>query len=127
MRLTGSASMRTMLVLVVSMLGASMPVDAQVVRCDIASKYQCDARSGCRPLAPTIWNVVDPKQRSITRCDGKGCDTIPAQFSISGTFINIAVPDRGLLAKLSSDGSSFSEVATLAGAVLVSFGSCRPQ
>ncbi len=37
----------------------------------------------------------------------------------------IDVPGRGMLAKLSNDGSGFVEVATIETQVLISFGSCK--
>lgn len=100
---------------------------AQVLRCDISSKNQCDAGSGCRRVGASTWNVIDIPRKTIARCDAKGCDTYAAQFAVSGAFINIALPANGMLAKLSSDGTSFLETVTLANVALVSFGSCRPQ
>lgn len=104
-----------------------MPATAQVLRCDIGSKFQCDAGSGCKQAKTGIWNFVDLARRTIARCDPKGCDTYPAQFAVSGAFINIGLPDRGMMAKLSSDGTTFVETATLANTVFVSFGVCRQQ
>ena len=100
---------------------------AQVLRCDINTKYQCAPSGGCTTVTPTIWNIIDLGKRTVSRCDAKGCDTYPAQFAVSGAFINIALPERGMLAKASADWSSFSEVATLTNVVLVSFGRCTQQ
>lgn len=99
----------------------------QTLRCQIDLKHQCDAGSGCRRVQPTIWNLIDLTEQTISRCDAKGCDTYPARFSVSGAFINIALPERGMMARLKSDGGSFTEVATLADATLISFGVCRRQ
>lgn len=109
------------------LLALPTAADAQVLRCEISSKYRCDAGSGCQKTGMTIWNIVDLTRQTISRCDAKGCDTYQAQFAISGAFINIAVPANGMLAKLSSDGTMFLETATQMNAALVSFGSCRPQ
>ena len=100
---------------------------AQVLRCDIASKYRCDASGGCQKVAAGVWNIVNFPRQTVSRCDSKGCDTYSAQFVTSGAFINIALPANGMLAKMSSDGSMFLETATLMGTALVSFGACREQ
>jgi hypothetical protein len=97
---------------------------AQVLRCDISAKYRCELSAGCTTVTPTVWNIIDVANRTVSRCDAKGCDTYTAQFSVSGDFINIALPERGMLAKASTDWRSFSEVATLTNVVLVSFGGC---
>lgn len=99
----------------------------QTVRCQIDLKHQCDAGNGCQRVQPTIWNFIDLTEQTISRCDAKGCETYPARFSVSGAFLNIAVPERGVMARLKSDGGSFTEVATLADATLISFGACRRQ
>ena len=121
---------RSVLSLLTLLLGTSLgsqPAAAQVLRCDIATKYQCDAGSGCQRAAPGLWNVIDLQKQTISRCDSKGCDTYPARFAVSGAYINIALPERGMMAKLASDGSTFMETASLTNAVLVSFGSCKRQ
>jgi hypothetical protein len=93
--------------------------------CTITEKTQCAQGQGCQPVANTIIIRINPEQQVYSRCDAKGCDDYQAQFTVSGAFINIAVPANGLLAKLTADGSSFTEVATLGTAVLLSYGTCR--
>lgn len=108
-------------------VAGSISAHGQTLRCQIDLKHQCNAGSGCQRVQPTIWNFIDLTEQTISRCDAKGCDTYPARFSVSGAFINIALPERGMMAKLKSDGGSFTEVATLADATLISFGACRRQ
>ena len=93
--------------------------------CTITEKMQCAQGQGCQSVKNTIVVRIDMERRIYSRCDAKGCDDLQAQFSNSGTFTNIAVPQSGLLSKLTTDGSSFTEVATFATFVLVSFGYCR--
>ena len=97
---------------------------AQELRCEILQKYVCEA-AGCKSVPAKVWNLVDAAKRIYARCDSNGCDKYDAQFSVSGTFINIDVLGRGLTAKVATDGSSFHEVATLTHVIYVSFGSCR--
>ena len=120
---------RRAILLVVPFVVLLLPpsASAQALRCDIATKYRCDASGGCQKVAASVWNIIDVAKQTIARCDAKGCDTYSAQFAVSGDFVNIALPMNGMLAKMSSDGSSFMETATLTGVALVSFGSCRAQ
>ena len=93
--------------------------------CTITEKMQCAQGQGCQQVENQIVIRFDGERQVYSRCDAKGCDDLKAQFSGSGGFINIDVLGRGILAKLSRDGSTFTEVVTLANFVLVSFGSCR--
>ena len=102
------------------------PVSAYAeTTCTASEKLQCLSGSGCQAVEPTIVVRLNPNLGTYSRCDAKGCDDYQAQYSSSGMFINIALPERGLLAKMAVDGSYFTEVATLATAVLVTFGSCK--
>ena len=93
--------------------------------CAITEKLQCAPGEGCQPIQNTIIIRINSEQHIYSRCNANGCNDYQAEFNTSGIFINIAVPSNGLLAKLTIDGSSFTEVATLATAVLLSFGTCR--
>jgi hypothetical protein len=92
--------------------------------CTITEKLQCAQGQGCQSVKNTIIVRIDTERQIYSRCDAKGCDEFQPQFNVSGKFTNIAVPANGLLAKLATDGSSFTEVATLGTAVLLSFGFC---
>lgn len=103
------------------------PAAAQsLLRCTIAEKRTCAPHVGCQAAPAALWNIVDVKNQTISRCDSKGCDTYPAVFATSGAFINIGVPQRGYMAKMSINGAFFSEVATQGEVILLSFGSCSP-
>ena len=93
--------------------------------CTITEKFQCAQGQGCQSVKNTIVVRIDIDRQAYSRCDANGCDERQGQFSISGEFINIALPENGLLAKLIRDGSHFTEVATLGTNVLLSFGSCN--
>ena len=83
--------------------GIVPPGRAAELRCEIATKNAC-GETGCRPGNITVWNLIDLEARRYSRCDRKSCDHYPANISVSGLFYNIAVPERGMLAKLSQDG-----------------------
>lgn len=93
--------------------------------CTITEKFQCAQGQGCQPVKNSIIIRMNVEKQGYSRCDAKGCDDFTAQFALSGAFINIAMPANGMLAKLTSDGASFTEVATLGTSVYLSFGSCR--
>jgi hypothetical protein len=93
--------------------------------CAITEKWQCAPSQVCQQLENKIVIRIDMNRQIYSRCDAKGCDDFQADFSNSGVFINIALPAKGLLAKLTNDGSSFTEVATLGSIAFISFGSCR--
>lgn len=95
------------------------------ITCTINQKHSCAPQQGCKPVKVTIVLRMDPKSGTYSRCDAKGRDDFEAQFSRSGVFVNIALPKKGLMAKMSVDGSMFLEVATLSDVALVSYGSCK--
>ena len=93
-------------------------------RCDVKQKFLCN-QTGCQSTAPTIFSRIDTDQRTYSRCDQKGCDDYQAAISRSGDFMLIALPERGLLAKVSLSNGGFLEVATLGLDAYVSYGQCR--
>ena len=105
---------------------SSVPALADPLRCEIAQKFSCSS-AGCATGQIGIFNVIDVESGKFSRCDTKGCDDYSANFTRSGVYINVDVPGREMVAKLSVDGSQFVEVATLMNVVLVSFGACKPQ
>ena len=93
------------------------------VRCDVHEKHRCLA-GGCSSVNPSVFIGLDHEAGIYERCDAKGCDVYAATFARSGEFVNIALPERGLLAKLSLEDGQFPEVATLGLDTLTSFGTC---
>lgn len=113
--------MRSIIVLgvYVSFTGSS---GAATVKCQITQKYNCSSNS-CENVVPTITSHIDTKGSTYSRCDAKGCDDYRASVTKSGDFINIALPERGMLAKISID-NGFVEVATVGLTTLISYGVC---
>ena len=79
---------------------------------------------------------IDTKPLNRTRSSGPRPHFVPSgwlavldAFDLvgrqRGAFTNIEVPGRGMLAKVSLDGSQFVEVVTLGTGVLISYGACR--
>jgi len=117
--------MRLQLLILITIWTISNPANAQTVRCDIGTKFACIAASGCNDNPPGVWNVIDFTTNSFSRCDKNGCDTYEMSPTRSGLYISIDVPGHGMFAKMSADGSQYTEAVSLGTDVLVSFGSCR--
>ena len=96
-----------------------------VTRCTIFEKMICGQGKTCESIKNEIVIQLEFEKQIYSRCDAKGCDNYKAQFYPSGEYINISVGERGVLAKLSRDGSSFVEAATIGNQILLSFGSCK--
>jgi hypothetical protein len=94
------------------------------VRCDVDAKFSCGPR-GWEGVAPGTSARIGPERWVYSRCDARGCDDHDALISRSGDFVNVALPEHGMLAKLSLSDGGFVEVATLGTAALVSYGRCR--
>ena len=112
------------LALVSVLVGLTSPAFGSGLRCDISSKFACGP-DGCIKNALGIWNLIDFDASQFSRCDRNGCDHYSMTHTVSGLFSNIDIPGRGMLAKVSLDGSQYVEVVTLGTDVLVSYGSCK--
>ena len=109
------------------------PAIAQSLRCEIKTKYVCEA-NGCQPAAPSVWNIIDPAKRTYARCDKKGCDVHDALIGHSGAFMTFQVGPSTIAKMATIDAPpadlkafSFHEIATQMHSVYVSFGSCKPN
>lgn len=103
----------------------------------------------CRPLVqhtcgPTGCSTTEklgpvfvrwtPAESLYERCGGsKPCDRYPATVSYSGSWTNVAVPDRAVLARLTPGAarpggkSTYVEVATLGNEALIYYGRCQQE
>ena len=103
------------------------PAVAAKYICEVSAKFVCGSDTGCQKNPIGVWNEIDTEQLTLARCDRKGCDRYKAIFATSGAFINISLPQNGMLAKISLIDSKFVEVATVMTAVFVSHGQCRQE
>src|SRR5262245_9478503 len=99
---------------------------AAPLSCVITAKFAC-MPAGCGPVETGMFSVIDMQTGSFSICDRRGCDEYQATFSSSGQYIVIDLPGRGMVAKMSANGSEYLEVATLGTNTVISFGSCKPQ
>jgi hypothetical protein len=115
-------SAKAVVVLTTALAGCSASANASV-RCVIQPKYSCSPE-GCESVKPSVSIRIDPERGTYSRCDFKGCDDYAAAISRSGDFVNVALPERGMLAKVSTSDGGFVEIVTLGLGTLVSYGTC---
>src|SRR5262249_14163271 len=113
------------LVLLITLVLIPTATLGQTITCKVSTNFSCEA-AGCAPAHLGTWRVIDLSKKTYSRCDLRGCDEYDAQFALSGEFVVIDVPGRGLTAKLAADRTTFLEVVTFGSMALVSFGSCEP-
>ena len=120
--------MRRFVLATAAALLIASPAAAGTWRCQPVQKVACSGGDSC-PAAATAgaYNRIDFAQNQYSRCDDKGCDPYRAVISKSGAFINIEVPGRSMLAKMTEDGKAYLEVFTVLGTVVVSHGICAPE
>ena len=112
------------LMLAASLATTASHAAAAPMRCDWASRQQCDPSGPCRPINNRAWSTIDLKAGRLQRCDPQGCDTYKALLTPSGLYTLAEVPGRGLLLKVSADGHA-THVASIMNTVIVYQGRCR--
>ena len=119
--------MKPLVVALLATAALGVPAGAQErLICAIDQKFHCDPGEGCRRISSgSSYNRIDLERRTFARCDNKGCEDYPANFTQSGRFINIDF-SPGAMAKLGPDMQLF-EVATLWLGAWISYGTCREQ
>lgn len=94
--------------------------------CEMTSGSICGP-DGCKTVKPVTNVRWHPGTKQYQRCGGGSpCDDYTAQVAYSGSWANIAVPDRALMARLTGSGE-FMEVLTQMDTAYVYYGLCRPM
>lgn len=85
----------------------------------ICSKHECNKRDTKSTL------VLDKKNETITRCDGKDCETFGAEFEQTGVYFNIQTKGPvGTLIRVLGD-SRYKEITTVALDAYIANGECK--
>lgn len=85
----------------------------------ICSKRGCEEREGSSTYIR--WT---PKTGRLERCGGaSGCDVYNTQVSYSGVWTNVAVPEHGMITRVTA-GGEYVEVLTQMSRVFVYHGHC---
>jgi len=92
--------------------------------CEPKIKFRVD-KKGARRVRNNVWIKINLKNKLYARCDKNGCSKCDLKYFSSGIYTNIALPNCGGFIKLSNDGSTFVDVASLMNIVFVSYGACK--
>jgi hypothetical protein len=98
----------------------------QTLNCQVSSGQICGLE-GCKSAKPVTSVRWHPNSKKYQRCGGNAqCDDYTAQVAYSGSWANISVPERSMLARLTASGQ-FVEVVTQMDSVYVYHGQCQPM
>ena len=87
------------------------------------TRVEACTRKGCKEGKPVVEVRWEPNGL-YQRCDAKGCDSYQPNVSYSGIWTNIAIPESGMMARITADGQ-YMEVATINDTALVYHGQCK--
>jgi hypothetical protein len=69
--------------------------------------------------------ILDKKKETITRCEGKNCETFPAKFNQTGVFVNVQTEGPvGTLIRILGD-SRYKEITTVGLDAYIANGNCE--
>lgn len=86
----------------------------------VCTKHECVKRS----IKATL--LLDKKAKTITRCEGKNCETYPAEFNQTGVFFNVQTEGPvGTLIRILGD-SRYKEITSVALDAYIANGTCEP-
>ncbi|MBM3579620.1 MAG: hypothetical protein FJX34_02460 [Alphaproteobacteria bacterium] len=84
----------------------------------LCNKHECNKRD----IEATL--VLDKKDKTVTRCEGKNCETFEAEFEQTGVYFNIQTKGPvGTLIRVLGD-SRYKEITTVALDAYVANGEC---
>lgn len=85
----------------------------------ICTKWKCAKRD------TETFLILDKKKERISRCEGKTCDTFPAEFRQTGVFYNVQTRGPiGTLIRILGD-SRYKEITTVGLDAYVANGNCE--
>lgn len=87
------------------------------------TRVEACGREGCKEGKPVVEVRWEPSG-TYQRCDTNGCDSYQPKVSYSGIWANIAIPESGMMARITADGQ-YMEVATINDTALVYHGQCK--
>ena len=93
-------------------------------KCTPKTSFTCSA-TGCKKGKNTGWLLLDFKEAKYERCDSIGCESFPFNYTRQGDYSTFGNAQAAL--KLKNDASFYSESASDAEKVIVTFGSCAPR
>jgi hypothetical protein len=96
----------------------------QKIECTPKSGFVCDKHE-CSKRQNKAILTLDKKNETITRCEGKNCESFPAQFEQTGIYFNIQTKGPvGTLIRILGD-SRYKEITTIALDAYITNGECK--
>ena len=96
----------------------------QKIECTPKSGFICDKHE-CSKRENKAILTLDKKNETITRCEGKNCESFPAQFEQTGIYFNIQTKGPvGTLIRILGD-SRYKEITTIALDAYIANGECK--
>ncbi len=94
------------------------------LKCEPKSGFICTKRE-CPKRDIKAVLILDKKKESISRCEGKVCETFPAKFNQTGVFFNIQTEGPvGTLIRVLGD-SRYKEITTVGLDAYIANGECN--
>lgn len=96
----------------------------EVIKCEpksgfICTKHECVKRN----IKATV--TLDKKHKTITRCEGKNCETFEAAFNQTGVYVNVQTQGPiGTLIRILGD-SRYKEITTIGLDAYIANGNCE--
>lgn len=95
-------------------------------------KLKCEPKSGfictkheCTKRSTKAFVILDKKEKTITRCEGKNCETFPAEFKQTGVFFNVQTEGPiGTLIRVLGD-NRYKEITTVGLDAYIANGNCE--
>ncbi len=95
-------------------------------------KIKCEPKSGfictkheCAKRDVKTFVILDKKDKTITRCEGKTCETFPAKFNQTGVFFNVQTEGPiGTLVRVLGD-NRYKEITTIGLDAYIANGECE--
>ncbi len=96
----------------------------QKIECEPKSGFICNKHE-CNKHETKATLILDKKNGTITRCEGKDCETFPAEFEQTGVYFNIQTKGPvGTLIRILGD-SRYKEITTVALDAYIANGECK--
>lgn len=93
------------------------------IKCEPKNGFIC-TKHACSKKDSSVHVVLDKVKETITRCEGKYCESFPAKFSQTGVFFNIQSDGPvGTLIRVLGD-SRYKEITTVGLDAYIANGEC---
>jgi len=94
------------------------------IKCEPKSGFIC-SKHACNKKDTSTFVILDKTKETITRCEGKYCETFPATFSQTGVFSNIQSEGPvGTLIRVLGD-NRYKEITTVGLDAYIANGVCE--